>query len=196
MANLNLYLFLKKCDFSVVICPLTINTNEDLHESKEIIYSYFYPNNLKIYPISRAPCQMMLALVLTEVTLKTRQKKKKENSKTLPRKLYLGCSLLVELSHGEKTMRGRWNQFPPQIWSVGSREREGIRLGPVEVSLLPFRLLCSRWEILLTGNLGCLCTGYSETSFLIFFFVLRIARKAVLICCIKSYNVVHPCCNI
>ena len=81
MANLNLYLFLKKCDFSVVICPLTINTNEDLHESKEIIYSYFYPNNLKIYPISRAPCQMMLALVLTEVTLKTRQKKKKKTQK-------------------------------------------------------------------------------------------------------------------
>ena len=54
MANLNLYLFLKKCDFSVVICPLTINTNEDLHESKEIIYSYFYPNNLKTYPINSA----------------------------------------------------------------------------------------------------------------------------------------------
>ena len=108
MANLNLYLFLKKCDFSVVICPLTINTNEDLHESKEIIYSYFYPNNLKIYPISRAPCQMMLALVLTEVTLKTRQKKKRTlknfAAKAIPR-LFPASRVISRWENNERKVK-------------------------------------------------------------------------------------------
>lgn len=50
MANLMLYLFLKKkCDFSVVIFPWTVNTDGDLHVNKKIIYCYFYPYDVNVF---------------------------------------------------------------------------------------------------------------------------------------------------
>ena len=86
--------------------------------NKEIIYSYFYPNNVKIYPINTALNGSPLfqrrqgaqpnyvGTGSYRGDFKCTQKKKKKPEK-LCRGRYVGCSLLEEVSHGEKTMRGR-----------------------------------------------------------------------------------------